>query len=508
MYFATLSAFDSDNNGGQVEHCWEMLPPSIPEGQPPDLDGEANDPGYANALAIRIPAGEGNFARALLLHSGSDLYVCFTDLKLPPNAQTPPSVGLRIDANASRDPLASQGDLGFFVNSHGLPWEEVGTGQGMAITAQAQHGFTAVIQRGDDGWSAEFRIAESLLGGWNHVSGLMFDLGTAQWPPNAAGAQPASWASAYLGATPPPPANRPPVANAGASQYVNVAEETAVYPDGSASFDPDGDSLGFLWAQVAGPPVNLFEATTATPHFVAPLVAAATTLRFQLVVRDGQTNSPVSETEITLLPTSRPALAANPTASQVRLIDGRVAVRLFGEPGARHIIEASSDLIHWETIFTGTADYYGSIDFMALDVPNYPARFYRALPALNDSFRNRMPLAGSSNIVFSLNRGATKEPGEPNHAGNAGGKSLWWSWTAPADGSVTISTIGSNFDTLLAVYAGNFLPQLPLIASDDDSGGNLTSRVSFNAVAGVTYQIAVDGFNGASGNIQLNLSAP
>jgi hypothetical protein len=30
--------------------------------------------------------------------------------------------------------------------------------------------------------------------------------------------------------------------------------------------------------------------------------------------------------------------------------------------------------------------------------------------------------------------------------------------------------------------------------------------VVFNALAGVTYQIAVDGFDGASGNIQLHVT--
>jgi len=46
---------------------------------------------------------------------------------------------------------------------------------------------------------------------------------------------------------------------------------------------------------------------------------------------------------------------------------------------------------------------------------------------------------------------ATKEPGEPAHAGNDGGASIWYSWTAPSTGNVTITTEGSSFDTLLGV---------------------------------------------------------
>src|SRR5206468_4372667 len=97
--------------------------------------------------------------------------------------------------------------------------------------------------------------------------------------------------------------------------------------------------------------------------------------------------------------------------------------------------------------------------------------------------------------------------GEPNHAGNSGGKSIWWTWTAPSAGSVTINTRGSSFDTLLGVYTGGSVSGLTAVASNDDIGGGvLQSTVTFNAVGGTTYRIAVDGYNGASGNVTLNIS--
>src|SRR5262249_3083016 len=104
------------------------------------------------------------------------------------------------------------------------------------------------------------------------------------------------------------------------------------------------------------------------------------------------------------------------------------------------------------------------------------------------------------------NVGATKEPGEPDHASNAGGKSVWWTWTAPASGGVTLSTSGSSFDTLLAVYIGDSVSNLSVVANNDNNGTNLTSLVSFNAVSNQTYQIAVDGLDGASGALSLALS--
>src|ERR1041384_573319 len=62
----------------------------------------------------------------------------------------------------------------------------------------------------------------------------------------------------------------------------------------------------------------------------------------------------------------------------------------------------------------------------------------------NDLFANRTPLVGTNLIATGSNTNATKEPGEPNHAGNIGRKSGWWTWTAPTNGDLTITTDGST----------------------------------------------------------------
>jgi hypothetical protein len=46
---------------------------------------------------------------------------------------------------------------------------------------------------------------------------------------------------------------------------------------------------------------------------------------------------------------------------------------------------------------------------------------------------------------------------------------------------------------------------LSLVAKNDDFNGNLTSRISFFATAGTTYQIAVDAYDGESGIVGLFL---
>jgi hypothetical protein len=136
----------------------------------------------------------------------------------------------------------------------------------------------------------------------------------------------------------------------------------------------------------------------------------------------------------------------------------------------------------------------------------------RSVPPANDAFGNRIPLSGSSVTTTGNNDNGTKEPGEPLHAGNTGGKSVWWTWTATSGGPVRVATTGSDFDTTLGVYTGTTVGALTLIAGDDDGGGWPASSVTFNAVAGMSYQIAVDGFDDgfgagvASGNISLSIA--
>lgn len=144
---------------------------------------------------------------------------------------------------------------------------------------------------------------------------------------------------------------------------------------------------------------------------------------------------------------------------------------------------------------TGWADepVYTSVDLIAASVG----------PA-NNNFSGKASISGLSGQASGTNTDATKETGEPYHGGNAGGKSVWWTWYCPASGTATIDTEGSSFDTLLGVYTGTAVASLTTVAGDNDSGAGSASLVTFACTAGTTYQIAVDGFGGASGNVTLN----
>ncbi|MGP8200491.1 MAG: beta strand repeat-containing protein [Limisphaerales bacterium] len=106
--------------------------------------------------------------------------------------------------------------------------------------------------------------------------------------------------------------------------------------------------------------------------------------------------------------------------------------------------------------------------------------------------------------------GATKEEGEPNHAGQPGGASYWYSYTAPTNGTLQFNTVGSTFNTILAVYIGpgNSFSTLTNVGAAFTTNylqqGQPVVVIS-NVVASNKYFVAIDGYLGASGAASLNI---
>jgi hypothetical protein len=123
-----------------------------------------------------------------------------------------------------------------------------------------------------------------------------------------------------------------------------------------------------------------------------------------------------------------------------------------------------------------------------------------------DNFVDRVPLEGLTGVVAGDNKRASFEHGEPLHAGKFGGRSIWYSWIAPVTGVTTFRTLGSTFDTLMAIYSGVSVTNLTTIDSDEDRGGFYTSKIKFNSIRGKQYQIAIDGFDGSQGDFVLTWS--
>ena len=122
-------------------------------------------------------------------------------------------------------------------------------------------------------------------------------------------------------------------------------------------------------------------------------------------------------------------------------------------------------------------------------------------PPANDEFIAAQVIPEAISSITFDSRCATQECGEPRHdPGQQGSASIWYQWTAPGNGKLLLSTEGSTFDTLVAVYRGPDLTNLTLVARDDDSGWYGTSRLMCDTVQGTRYSIAVDAYYGRGSN--------
>ncbi len=158
--------------------------------------------------------------------------------------------------------------------------------------------------------------------------------------------------------------------------------------------------------------------------------------------------------------------------------------------------------------FTATAGttYYISVspfDTLPTTAGSFTLSLAVLTPPPNDAFASATRLGGPQRVRGS-NVVATAELGEPAHF-TGGGHSVWFRHRATRTQTLTLDTIGSSFDTVLAVYRGD-LGRLSRIARDDDGGPGLTSRIRLRVRRGSTYFIALDGTEGESGDFQFGLS--
>jgi hypothetical protein len=151
---------------------------------------------------------------------------------------------------------------------------------------------------------------------------------------------------------------------------------------------------------------------------------------------------------------------------------------------------------------TNTGLSYLRVDALSALQALAPAPPPPSSPA-NNNIADAQLITGDSGSTPGTNHNANKEPNEPNHAGVTGGASVWYKWTPAGPGSCRITTLGSSFDTVLAVYTWNGTG-FNLVSQNDDAGSATTSAVLFDTPGNTTYYIAVDGYGGATGSITLN----
>src|SRR5262249_42227847 len=83
--------------------------------------------------------------------------------------------------------------------------------------------------------------------------------------------------------------------------------------------------------------------------------------------------------------------------------------------------------------------------------------------------------------------------------------SVWYRYTAPANGVVSVQTLGSNYDTVVSVSTGTCGGGLVEEACNDEFGGTHQSSVKAAVTAGTTYVIEVTSFVPSGGTLQFAL---
>jgi hypothetical protein len=84
---------------------------------------------------------------------------------------------------------------------------------------------------------------------------------------------------------------------------------------------------------------------------------------------------------------------------------------------------------------------------------------------------------------------------------------IWYCYTASCTGNVTVSLLGSSYDTVLAVYKGcGCYPTADnMIGCNDDAGASQQSEIAFAATAGGQYLIEVGGYGSETGQGLLSI---
>ncbi|MEJ2701359.1 MAG: GEVED domain-containing protein [Sedimentisphaerales bacterium] len=153
--------------------------------------------------------------------------------------------------------------------------------------------------------------------------------------------------------------------------------------------------------------------------------------------------------------------------------------------GKRYLIEVG-----------GYQDYTGD-GFLHIGCEGQPG------PTNNDSCGNAKPVGEVADLAFDTTDATHDGPGLCMT-----GPNIWFLYTASCTGETTVSLVGSEYDTMLAVYGGDDcdLTSSDLIACNDDFSSSRQSQITFETTVGDVYLVEVGGYGSAVGQGVLNIS--
>ena len=136
-----------------------------------------------------------------------------------------------------------------------------------------------------------------------------------------------------------------------------------------------------------------------------------------------------------------------------------------------------------------------------------------AAPPTNDTFASATAITSIpfQNVISTTEANAAIDPTDPGQVATGGipceGRALgpgkrtvWYRYDATSSRGLHVDTIGSSYDTFIAVWRGTSLSNLTFVTCDDDIFSGYESEVLFAATTGNTYYIEVAGFAGTTNN--------
>ena len=153
---------------------------------------------------------------------------------------------------------------------------------------------------------------------------------------------------------------------------------------------------------------------------------------------------------------------------------------------------------------SGVQNDLTNVDLRVMDVIGYDRVTASGPP--NDQCMGAIAL--STGVTRTDNTANATSTGDPTPTCQSNfGKGVWYSFTPNTNGTVTISTCASDFDTVLQIYSGSCGALTPVPNGCDDDDGpscqGLQASVSFAGTAGTTYRILAGGYGSSTGNLRI-----
>ena len=284
--------------------------------------------------------------------------------------------------------------------------------------------------------------------------------------------------------------NSPPAASAGLDQAVNVGQ--TVMLDGSGSTDPNGDPLTYAWSFVsrpAGSVAALSNVAAVQPTFVADVAGSYTV---QLIVNDGQANSPPDTVLVTAAPAQNLPPVANAGLDQAVNVGQTVTLNGSGST------DPNGDPLTYAWSFVSRpAGSAAALSNVAAVQPTFVADVagsYTVQLIVNDGQANSPPdtvLVTTGNLPPVANAGLDQavNVGQTVTLNGSGstdpnGDPLTYAWSfvsRPAGSAAALSNVAAVQPTFVADVAGSYTVQLIV---NDGQANSPPDTVIISAAAG------------------------